>query len=654
MKTLTRQCISLAILVFWGWSLCWAGETPDGVAGYKVSDLTFRKLDQALVLTVHGNGIPTFTTYQLFDPLRVVLDIANASLADGLALPIAVNQTPVARITGRILTDKKPFIAKLEIMLTEDWTYHVERQGNNIVVKFQGGLSATQQSVAISPQGVMSVIKGVEVNKTGDGLDVLIVADQEITKFTKVNLAKGHGRPDRFYIDIPEISAPGLALIKEVGIGALARIRMAKRQNGMRIVFDSALDGMFVYNVTTVKDGLLIAIQQPSLAVNLPSKAEANRPEPDALGGLLVKLANEQKVVAEQPEPMDKEAGVRQEETAVVPTKSPVTGTLQAQLKNVGITGDAFVDAGYDKQKISVDFYKIDLHNVFRLMGEISGYNMIVDDTVRGSLTLSLNNVPWDFVLDVIMNLKNLQREERFNTIVISLKSQNFTWPETKTAALEMEAPSDQLQVKIDQQLSQPPEAMEANLIVQGADVLARAGKMKEAMQKYEAAFDKWPQNADLAKQIANICLVNLGYNQKAVDYAKKSMALNPQDREAALQVAVGLANMQQSSALRYFELSVSGERPTRGALASYASYLENQADLGKGMAVLKRYVKLYGSDLDVMIAKARIYDKLKQPNRAVAEYKAILYSGYGLDQDLARYIKGRIAAGVKKKWSEK
>jgi hypothetical protein len=48
------------------------------------------------------------------------------------------------------------------------------------------------------------------------------------------------------------------------------------------------------------------------------------------------------------------------------------------------------------------------------------------------------------------------------------------------------------------------------------------------------------------------------------------------------------------------------------------------------------------------MIARARILDKQGKPDLAVAEYKAILYSGYDLAPDLAQYIKGRIALANK------
>jgi type IV pilus assembly protein PilQ len=641
------------MLVFWGWTVCWAGETT----GYQVSNLTFGKTDQSFTIKVKGDGVPTFTTYQLFDPLRLVVDIANASFVDGLKLPMAVNQDPVVNITGKVLVDKKPFIAKLEIMLSEDWPYKIERQANDIVIKLSKVVDnkaneTTADKIALESPGKYN-IKSVDVKAVDDGLDILLVAGEPISKFTKVELPKGHGRPDRFYLDIPAVAATGLKPIREVGLGSLARIRMAKRKNGVRVVFDSALDGMFPYEVKTSPEGLLVKVGNVSPKTSSTQAVEGivtSASKQDAVSSLLAELSSDQDDNAEKPVVQQAEAAVTNDSESSSSALAYDHGrTAKSQLKNVGITGDVFADAGYDKQKITVDFYKIDLHNVFRLIGEISGYNIVIDDAVNGSLTLALSDVPWDFVLDVVMNLKDLQKEERYNTIVISPKSKNFSWPENdKQQALDMEAPSDQLQVSIDEQLSQPPEALAANLIIQRADVLAKAGKLKEALAQYEAAYDKWPQNIGLSKRIANICLVDLGYNQKAVDYAKKALAITPDDEEAALLAAVGLANMQLDSAGKYFEQAVSVERPARAALVSYAGYLENKGDLNKGLDVLGRYETLYGSDLNTMIAKARLYDKLKQPNQAVAEYKAILYSGYDLDQDLARYIKGRIAAGTK------
>ncbi len=652
------------MMILLGWTLSWAGDTPGG-STYKISDLSLKKTDQNFTVTIKGTGTPTFTTYQLFDPLRVVLDIANASLSASLKLPLQVNESPVKQITGKLLNAKKPVIAKLEILLDQDWPYKIERQGDNISVILQAvatpapkpapiaasasasqktkpGVTAKRDGAPVVALG--NILRNIKVERDGKALKVFLRADQQIKSFKKVKLPKDNKRPDRFYLDLTDIKIHGLEPIKTVNIGPLARIRIAPRGNGLRIVFDSALDRMFLYKVSKTGKGLMIKITPPpelaektaSPPVPVKEIRSAGAASTDTIGRLLNNLTAVRKVKKKPVPP--------------APQPAAPADHVKAQLKNVGISGDAFADAGYDKQKISVDFYKIDLHNVFRLIGEVSGYNIVVDDSVRGSLTLSLNNVPWDFVLDVIMNLKDLQKEERYHTIVISPKSKNFVWPVSKNkTALQMEAPSNQLQVKIDKQLSQPPEAMAADVFIRRGDQLLAAKHNKEALWQYEAAFDKWPHNEELARRISHLCLTKLGYNQKAVDYALQALKLNPVDQEAALQAAIGLANMKKAKARQYFEQAASGRRPSRTALVSYASYLENENDLPRALHILARYEGLYGSDLNTMIAQARIYDKEKHPQKAVEVYKSILYSGYALNPDLIRYIKGRLAMNAKR-----
>ncbi len=57
----------------------------------------------------------------------------------------------------------------------------------------------------------------------------------------------------------------------------------------------------------------------------------------------------------------------------------------------------------YTGTPINVDFQEADLHAIFRFLAEISGLNIIVSDKVKGSVTLKLQNVPWDQVFDLIL-----------------------------------------------------------------------------------------------------------------------------------------------------------------------------------------------------------------------------------------------------------
>ena len=597
-------------------------------AVYQASGIVFEKADGGLALTIKGNVSPTFTTYQLFDPMRVVVDIANAGFASSLHLPIEVNQSPVAKVTGTIMAEKKPVIAKLEIALSADSEYTVQRNASDITLVFTEGKHSPAPPPAAASTETVPVLgraaKGGEgrpeiydmkVSKDGaNKVNILLVADGPIQDFTKVELAKGDGRPDRMYLDIPGVKAPALDRETKVRAGGLDRIRISDRTEGARFVFDSSLDRMFAYTVAPAPEGILICIAKDSRAVGQEKSA-------DPVAQVLAAANSGDK-----------------------------GGTLRKQLQQVGIGGDQFATAGYDRQKISVDFYKTNLHNVFRLMGEVGGYNIVVDDSVAGVLTLSLREVPWDFLLDVIMNLKGLQKEERYNTIVISAKEKGFVWPEKATpkAELGLEAPGADLGVAIDKKLNEPPAVVEAKMMVQRGNTLVQEGKFKEALALYQKAMEQWPANAELAKRIAGLCLVDLGYNQAGVDYAKKALVLNANDPEAALQAAVGLANMKKPEAQKYFEMAVSGKKPSRSALLSFAGFEEENSNFVGAIATLAKYQELYGGNLDVMIARARILDKQEKYDLAVAEYKAILYSGYELAPDLAQYIKDRVASATK------
>ena len=62
----------------------------------------------------------------------------------------------------------------------------------------------------------------------------------------------------------------------------------------------------------------------------------------------------------------------------------------------------------YTGQKISLDFKDADVRNILRLISDISGLNIIVSDSVKGKVTIKLDNVPWDEVLDIILETNNL------------------------------------------------------------------------------------------------------------------------------------------------------------------------------------------------------------------------------------------------------
>ncbi|WP_417911013.1 hypothetical protein [Candidatus Electronema sp. PJ] len=309
---------------------------------------------------------------------------------------------------------------------------------------------------------------------------------------------------------------------------------------------------------------------------------------------------------------------------------------------------------GMNSQPITVDFYKVDLHNVFRLLGEISGYNIIVAEGVSGTLTLALHEVPWDFVLDIIINLKDLAKEQRHNTIVIYPKDKEFVWP-TKAADINIDPgmaagknPDGTITIRPDEQ-HQQPEVTEAKKIVAQAVKVEKEGNLEAAIHLYEKALDIWPDKVEkkekskLANKIASIYLAGLNQNAKAVYYAKKALTVDKKNNSAALNAAIGHANMEESSqAQQYFDQSISIGKPSREALFNYAVFSERQKQYDAALRLLDKYSELYGEDLDSMVSRARILDQQGLKNDADKVYTAILHAGFSVPQDLRAFILNR------------
>ncbi len=65
----------------------------------------------------------------------------------------------------------------------------------------------------------------------------------------------------------------------------------------------------------------------------------------------------------------------------------------------------------YTGEPISVNLKDVDLKDFFRLIHEISGLNVVLDPEVHGTLTIVLDDVPWDQALDIVLKNNDLARE---------------------------------------------------------------------------------------------------------------------------------------------------------------------------------------------------------------------------------------------------
>jgi type IV pilus assembly protein PilQ len=82
---------------------------------------------------------------------------------------------------------------------------------------------------------------------------------------------------------------------------------------------------------------------------------------------------------------------------------------------------------GYRGEKISFNFQNVEVRAALQAVADISGLNIIASDSVSGSLTLQLKQVPWDQALDVIMQAKGLDMRRNGNVLWIAPKEELLT-----------------------------------------------------------------------------------------------------------------------------------------------------------------------------------------------------------------------------------
>ncbi len=95
-------------------------------------------------------------------------------------------------------------------------------------------------------------------------------------------------------------------------------------------------------------------------------------------------------------------------------------------------------DKVYTGERLTLNFQDIDVRPLLQLLADTSGQNIVVSDSVKGRVTLRLQNVPWDQALDIVLRTKGLAMRRKDNVILVA--------PQAELAAqekAELEAQQD-------------------------------------------------------------------------------------------------------------------------------------------------------------------------------------------------------------------
>ena len=131
-----------------------------------------------------------------------------------------------------------------------------------------------------------------------------------------------------------------------------------------------------------------------------------------------------------------------QSSTAPAQSSTGITPAVNLAAEQKAQMGQQPAQSGphYTGEPISVNLKDVDLKDFFRLIHEISGLNVVLDPNVHGTLTIVLDDVPWDQALDIVLKNNDLARELEGNVLRIATVETLKKEADARRAQVESEA----------------------------------------------------------------------------------------------------------------------------------------------------------------------------------------------------------------------
>jgi type IV pilus assembly protein PilQ len=127
----------------------------------------------------------------------------------------------------------------------------------------------------------------------------------------------------------------------------------------------------------------------------------------------------------------------------------PALAQMSPDVKETDDQPEAIGQQRFVGRKISLDFQQADIQNVFRLIAEVSGFNLVIGEGVKAKVTMRLINVPWDQALEMLLKMNQLGKLRSGNIIWIDTLSNITKQQDEEAKAKETRAKAEDLITRI-------------------------------------------------------------------------------------------------------------------------------------------------------------------------------------------------------------
>ncbi len=371
-----------------------ADAQADVPAATRLTGVTVGSNADGVTVTLRGNGRLAYSAIQEADrpPARLVIDFQGVR-------PDVAASTPGQGVVRRVrvaLNNAEPVVTRVVLDLERLVSHRLRpsADGREVVVTLESGApSETTASAAPSaaPAPVEAAAPGERVATRLSSI-VLGQAPEGVTITLKGNgrlvprpIEQAKDAPPRLVLDLPGVR-PGVAATTRVNQGVVDRVRVAMSSKSpavTRVVLQ--MKKQFLYRMR-------VGQTDPS-EVTITIADPVTQTEPSA-----------EFVLAD---PVG--AGAKPAATPARASSTPAPSVASSEpMEPVRPTTTGTGDRNFSGRPVSLDFQGVDLRAVLRTFSEITGLNVVIDPGVKGTVDVSLREVPWDQALDIILRANQL------------------------------------------------------------------------------------------------------------------------------------------------------------------------------------------------------------------------------------------------------
>ncbi|HLK32563.1 MAG TPA: AMIN domain-containing protein, partial [Terriglobales bacterium] len=359
-----------------------AGTAPEHPLIQKVDVL---KSGDGISVEITGSAKLSATATMIANPDRLVVDVPGAVVSHSRNIVVDSDGIRAVRLGQN---SARPPLARVVVDLAAARAYQLVPEGNRIIVKLHAASVAQASAASAAPA---------------------LPASQP------ARVASAH-----------PVSTP--ASLRQPANPA------AQQQSAAAV---PAKDFVLVepqYNARPAESG----IQPPARALTAAATMASSLPNSLLLPRESASMDSAAQPQSSQPAAAPAPAASAQGSTAVA--IKPAENLAAEQQKQMSENIHPSAKPRYTGEPISVNLKDVDLKDFFRLIHEISGLNIVLDPEVHGTLTIVLDDVPWDQALDIVLKNNGLDRQLEGNVLRIATIDTLRKEAEARRAQVEAEA----------------------------------------------------------------------------------------------------------------------------------------------------------------------------------------------------------------------